>query len=141
MKRTDEQMRTEALYVIESLIKRRGLNPNVKKYFEEGKLYYSYLTASGFMGSIDRIDYDERYPEIVKDFEDKKDALVYHVIESGDFLSLLYVDRQYSHRLQGHRIFACVYNLKYPGFSESGMITVDSLHGALYRTDILYYVA
>ena len=141
MKRTDEQMRQDALHNLETLIKKRGLNPNVKKYFEEGMIYYSYLTAGGFIGSIDTIDYDARYPEIVKDFERKNDALVYHVIESGNLLSLLYVDRHYRHRLQGRRIFACVYNLDYPGFHESGSITLDSLNGALIRTDLYYCIA
>ena len=141
MTRTDEQMREEALYVLDTLIKRRGLNPKVKKYFEDGKLYYSYLTASGLIGSIDTINYDERYAKIVAEFEKKRDCLVYHAIESGDMLSLLFVDRKYSHRLNGREIFAYVHSFKCPECSEFGMIFLDSFQGALIRQDIFYTVA
>lgn len=126
-----EKMRNDAIKNIEALIKKLGLNPNVKEYFEQGKVYYSYLTASGLLGSIDTIDYDERYPEIVKDCEEKHNCLVYHAIECGDLLALLFVQRKYSNRLIGDRITAIVYNLKAPGYYEMGEIRLSSQDGAL----------
>lgn len=128
-----EQMRNDAIKNIEALIQKLGLNPKVKEYFEQGKVYYSYLTAGGFVGSIDTIDYDERYPQIVKGCEEKYNCLVYHVIESGDLLSLLFVERKFSNRLVGKRIVAHVYNLKVPEIQETGEICLSSQNGALVR--------
>lgn len=78
-----EKMMKTATENIEKLISKLGLNPNVKKYFQEGKIYYSYLTAEGWIGSVDRIEYDERYPKIVATCEKEHGCLVYHAIESG----------------------------------------------------------
>lgn len=130
-----EKMKKTAIENIEKLISKLGLNPNVKKYFEEGKVYYSYLTAGGWVGSIDTIEYDKRYPSIVAECEKEHNCLVYHVIESGGLLSLLYVNPKYKNRLIGNRIVAYVYNLNVPGMHECGEIWLDSLHGALVRTD------
>lgn len=130
-----EKMKKTATENIEKLISKLGLNPNVKKYFEEGKIYYSYLTAGGWMGSIDKIEYDKRYPQIVAECEKEHKCLVYHVIESGDLLSLLYVNPKYNNRLIGNTIVAHVYNLNVPGLHECGEIRLASLHGALVRTD------
>lgn len=94
----------------------------MKKYFEEGKLYYSYLTAGGFMGFIDTIYSDERYPKIVADCEKKFNCLVYHTIESGDTLSLLFVTHQDANQPIGKTIVAYVYNLKAPEILEGGEI-------------------
>ena len=130
-----EKIRRNAVENIEKLIDKIGLNPNVKKYFEEGKLYYSYITASGFIGSIDTTDYDERYPKIVAACEKQFNCLVYHAIESGDMLSLLYVKPRYANRLKGNTIIAYVYNLKAPERPDFGEIRLASLHGALVRID------
>lgn len=128
-------MKKIALENIEKLINKLGLNPNVKKYFEEGKVYYSYLTAGGWMGSIDDIEYDKRYPSIVAECEKKHNCLVYHAIESGDMLSLLFVTPKYANRLIGKTIVAYVYNLNAPEMPDCGEIWLTSLHGALVRTD------
>ena len=49
-----ERKKTEALERLSQLEKLYGLNPKVRKYFAEGKLYYSYITG-GVIGSIDTI--------------------------------------------------------------------------------------
>ena len=146
---TKVEIKDEAINRIKTLIEKCNLNPNVLKYFNEGKVYYSYLTAGGFMGSIDTISYDKDYEKAVKDFETKhQDYLVYHAIESitshGKLLSLLYVSRNKenweSEKLEiNNSIMSYVFNLDNPKLSEFGYITIDSFmgSGALVRTDAI----
>lgn len=149
MTTTKTEIKNEAINRINTLIEKCKLNPNVLKYFKEDKVYYSYLTASGFMGSIDTISYDKDYEQAVRDFEDKHpDCIVYHAIESitshGKLLSLLYVSSDKedweSERLDNNNnIMSYVFNLDNPKLSEFGYITIDSFmeSGALVRTDVI----
>ena len=73
------------------MIRKYDLNPNILKYFKDGRAYYSYLTAGGLIGSIDSITYDPCYEQAVYDSEEKHRYLVYNAIESGDHLSLLFL--------------------------------------------------
>lgn len=146
---TKVEIKDEAINRIKTLIEKCNLNPNVMKYFNEGKVYYSYLTAGGFMGSIDTISYDKDYEKAVKDFETKhQDYLVYHAIESitshGKLLSLLYVSRNKenweSEKLEiNNSIMSYVVNLDNPKLSEFGYIAIDGFmkSGALVRTDAI----
>lgn len=84
---------------ITTLEKIYEINPKIKKYFSEGRLYYAYITG-GFWGSIDTINYDKRYVEVVKAFEEQLSYLVYHVIERGNTISLLFVSDNYNHWLE-----------------------------------------
>lgn len=136
----NKQMK-EAMERLSALEKIYGLNPKVKQYFGEGKLYYSYITG-GFIGSIDTINYDERYASIVKAFEEQTPYLVYHVIERGHTISLLFVSDDYSHWLEerptSSGIMAQVVNMD-TYKNELGYIKVDVNQGALYRkNDIVY---
>ena len=93
---TKAEIKDEAINRINTLIEKCNLNPNVLKCLNEDKVYYSYLTAGGFIGSVDTVSYDKNYEKAVKDFETKHpNYQVYHVIESittqGKLLSLLYV--------------------------------------------------
>lgn len=137
MNKTNQNMFTEALKRLTDLEKQFGLRPNIYKYFNEGKLYYSYL-ISGIIGCIDTINYDARYAKIVEEFEEKYGYLVYHVIETGNMIALLYVgcdeeeweteelfDKQY--------LASYVYNLDNPQLSEFGDIVVSSSDGVLVR--------
>ena len=85
-----ERKKTEALERLSQLEKLYGLNPKVRKYFAEGKLYYSYITG-GVIGSIDTITYDPRYAYIAKAVQEQYGVLVYHAFEYHDTLSLLCV--------------------------------------------------
>ena len=76
------QMKTEALSRMRTLQEKFDLNPNLIRYLEDGKLYYSYRIAGWSAGCIDTIDWDERYATAVKDFEAKTGNYVYHVIET-----------------------------------------------------------
>lgn len=149
MTTTKTEIKDEAINRIKTLIERCNLNPNVLKYFNEGKAYYSYLTANGFMGSIDTISYDKNYEKAVRDFEKKHpDCLVYHAIESitthGKLLSLLYVsddkEEWQSERLESNNsIMSYVFNLDNPDLSEFGYIAIDGFmeSGALVRKDVI----
>ena len=46
------EIKNEAISRIETLIEKCNLNPKVLKYFKEGKIYYSYLTAGGFLDEV-----------------------------------------------------------------------------------------
>lgn len=133
-----KKQKEEAIGRIEVLTKKYNLNPNIKKYFEEGKVYYSYLTAGGMMGSIDTINYDNRYATFVKEFE-KNGSLVYHCIEYGDSLALLYVgidtEDWPNQRLYKDYIPAYAHNFATPELSEIGDVIVSSFgeSGALIR--------
>ena len=125
---TKVEITEEAINRIKTLIEKCNLNPNVLKYFKEGKKYYSYLTAGGFLGSIDTISYNKDYEQAVKMFEMKNpNYLVYHAIETitvdGKLLSLLYVGENKedwkSERLQSDNfIMSYVLNLDNPKLSE-----------------------
>lgn len=104
-------------------------------------MYYSYLTAGGFIGSIDTISYDKKYEKLVKEFENEYDTVVYHCIESktvfGNFLTMLYVGRD-KDEWSGERPFsdglvmANVYNLD-ESFNEIGLAKFEAYQGALVR--------
>ena len=131
-----EEKKQEALKRLEKLTEVFGLNPNIRKYFEEGRLYYSYLT--GIVGCIDTIEYDERYANCVKEFEESRNYLVYHVIETGDTIALLYVsdleeEWEVEELYSKQYISAYVYDFSNPEHSEFGDIAVTESGGALVR--------
>ena len=107
----DKKQAQEAIARINTLVRQCGLNPKIAKYSNEGKIYYSYLTAGGLMGSIDTITYDPKYAEAVRQFESLfRGSKVYHAIETktgfGTMLSLLYVSanaRASAHPRPPHR--------------------------------------
>jgi hypothetical protein len=132
----------EAIHRLCNLEKLYGLNPKVRKYFEEGKLYYSYITGGGYIGSIDTIYYDQRYAEIVNDFEELTGCLVYHVIERKNTIALLYVSNDSSdwvaERPQKEGLLAQVFDVD-TYENERGFIKVDIMQGALYRINGIVY--
>lgn len=133
-----EMQKKEAIKRLELLEKEfeGQLNPDILKYFKEGKPYYSYLTVDGTTGSIDAVDSDPGYAELVSEFEKQHEALVFHVILSGTKLSMLYVgsyedEWDFQRKVSGGVIFAYVYNMVYPELSEFGSIQVGVRNGAL----------
>lgn len=138
MKISREEMKEEALKRIEELSEVFELNPKIYNYFKEDKLYYSYATALGVMGSIDTIHYDDRYAKVAAEFEKKYNCFVYHAIEFGNSLALLYVgdnqdDWDAEHLFDKLYLMSYVYNFNNPELSEFGDIVVDCLDGALVR--------
>lgn len=132
-----EEKKQEAIRRLEKLTQKLSLNPHILEYFKDDKLYYSYLEAGGFLGSIDTINYNNKYKEVVSNFEAKHGYLVYHVIETGNTIALLYVsdekDEWEYEQLQNDTIMAYVFNFDMPEWSEPGDITLSSLQGALIR--------
>lgn len=136
-----EEMKSEALERIKFWIEKFGLNPNIYDYFKAGRLYYSYLTAGGLLGSIDTISYDKKYERLVKEFENEYDTVVYHCIESktvfGNSLTMLYVGRD-KDEWSAERtssdgfVMANVYNLD-ESFNEIGLVKFETYQGALVR--------
>ena len=128
----------ERLTMLENIY---GINPKIKEYFSKGKLYYSYITG-GFLGSIDTINYDKRYANVVKTFEEQTSYLVYHVIERGNTISLLFVSDDYNHWLEerptSSGVMAQVINMD-TYENELGFIRVDINQGALYRSNDTVY--
>ena len=148
---TKEQMKQEAIARIKELTSKYNLNPNILKYFKQGKVYYSYLTCMGFMGSIDTVSYDERYEAVVKKFEEKTGFIVYHAVESKilgevdgevfeyEMLSLLFVSNKEEYwegeRLYKNYIRTNTVNFSNTACSEYGDIEVMRFgeSGALIR--------
>lgn len=141
--------KTEATARLETLVTVFSLNPNLIKYWTEGKLYYSYITG-GLLASIDTITYDPNYQELVNQYEKRTGNLVYHVIESGRLLNLLYVSRPQKNITEDEQreiwdmelmnqtfswVAAYVINLDNPSLSEHGDIFLDSYQGVLIRTN------
>lgn len=128
----------ERLTMLENIYE---INPKIKEYFSKGKLYYSYITG-GFWGSIDTINYDKRYANVVKTFEEQTSYLVYHVIERGNTISLLFVSDDYNHWLEerptSSGVMAQVINMD-TYENELGFIRVDINQGALYRSNDTVY--
>lgn len=118
----------EANARIDLLTKKFNLNPHIKAYFNQGRVYYSYITAL-ILGQIDTIEYDARYAQVVKEFEERTHSLVYHAIETRDTLALLYVSNNPEdwpmERLENNCIAAYVHNFAHPECSEVGDIFVE----------------
>lgn len=133
-----EEQRKEALARIDTLTKTFNLNPRIKTYFNNGRVYYSYITAL-IWGQIDTIEYDARYVQAVREFEERTHSLVYHAIETGDSLALLYVGNDPANwpieRLQGDCIGAYIHNFAYPECSEDGDIFI----GGYFQPELMNY--
>lgn len=137
-------LQREALDRLYQLEKMYGLNPNVARYFAENRLYYSYLTGGGYVGSIDMITYDARYEKIARSFEEQTAALVYHAIEYENTLSLLFVSPDISdwqnERPSNCGVRALVVDLS-SYKNELGYIELDGFDGALLRRNSKVYAA
>lgn len=135
-----EKQKEEALKRMEDLQQRLQLNPKLLEYLRDGKVYYSYITGNGMVGSIDTIAYHPEYEKFVAAFEQDKNAFVYHAIESVNvfnhktfhFLSLLFVSKYQEdwcmEGLDGGYIMALVINLETMEY-EIGDIVIDSFRG------------
>lgn len=86
-----EKQQKLAAQCIKELTERYRLNPNLLKYFLEGKVYYTEEIIPYCVASMDNITYDQKYVDIVREFEEKSGALVYHAILKGSFFCMLYI--------------------------------------------------
>ncbi len=135
-----KKQKAEALYRMRQLTEAFDLNPNLVKYLEEGRVYYSYITGGGMFACVDTITYDPSYVEVIKNFQEESGGYVYHAIETntkyGKMLTLLFVtpyeDNWKMERLTENYIYAYVYNFS-DADGERGDVFLSSDNGALVR--------
>ena len=139
---SNQEMYLKAVSCLKDLEAQRGISPKIRAYFQQGKLYYSYLTGGGFLTCIDTIAYNPAYEACVRRFQQQYDALVYHVIESvipgtGTILDLLYIGREdpgeeYAYLFEGRYVSCYEVNLD-TGAADFSDIPVESVNGILIR--------
>lgn len=132
----------------EEAIKRMRLlqiMPQVIKDFEKNdRVYYSERLGAMFPATLYWLDNHQEYVDLVKEFEKKYKALVYHAqlthMEFGDCLSLFYVskdDNQWSRDkkdILNGELYSYVANLQCDYDSEFGYIGVSPAMGGVVRT-------
>ena len=155
MKNFKDRQIAEGLYRMEEICKKFDLNPNIIKYLKQGKIYYSYITASGMIGSIDNIEYDPKYVELIKKFESNWGGYVYHAIESAlplnnrlyHFFTLLYVSNERGEdewkyeRLVDDYITSYVINLDNQDLSEAGDVFLGGFRGPANDYNVLVRIS
>ena len=130
---TLEEQKKECL----TRLKLSGLCNEVITDFKNGQLY-----KTEQLGILYYINDKEK--AVVKDFEEKNNAMVYHILHSntefGELLALLYVSK-YKEEWQMDRedlrdniALSYVYNVDCPDFSEFGSIGFAQRFGGLVRT-------
>ena len=141
METMKEKQKQEALKRMQML----HLMPNVIKDFKNNnKVYYSEYQNRMFNAVLYWLSNEQKYIDIVKEFEQKYNCLVYHCqlshMEFGDCLSLLYVSEDEEEWETDNRLlregYPLVYvaNLDEPHYSEFGSIGVRSSMGGVVRT-------
>ena len=119
--------------------------PQVIKDFEKNqRVYYSERQNSFFLATLYWLDNHKEYVDLVKEFEKKHKALVYHAqlthLEYGDNLALFYVSSEEEEWSQDKedilngQLFSRVLNLQCDYDSDFGYIGVKSAMGGVVRT-------
>ena len=86
-----QAQKAEAIRRIMYLTEKYDLNPNLLKYYKEGKIYYTESIIPGLWASMDNITYDHKYVELVQRLERIYNVHVYHCILTGPLFDMLYV--------------------------------------------------
>ncbi len=145
MKATKEQQKQEAIRRLK-MPQEKGMHENVLADFKEGKVNVSERVRLGRNAPACGILYwldEQPYAPIVRSFEQKYDALVYHATmeqtSMGAMLDLFYIesdDEEWDEDdadLEDGYAFAYVANLDNPSFSEFGSIAFAVSGGGLVR--------
>lgn len=138
---TKEKQKQEAIKRMKAL----KLMKNVIDDFDKkGKVYYSERQNKIFDGILYWLDNEQKYVDLVKDFEQKFNAVVYHCqlthTAFGDLLSMLYVSSHENEwesdfaMLKEGETYANVVNLTDGDMSEIGMIGIAPRNGGVART-------
>ena len=133
---TREYQEKLAVMCIKELTAKYELNPNLLKYFLEGKVYYSEEIVPYCIASMDNITYDQKYVDIVREFEMQSGALVYHAVLKGQFFCMLYIGTAKDIWLSSfpveddHIIMAAIYNIDTRKISV-GYIALSAVGGTL----------
>lgn len=128
-----EQKREEAIKRLQAL----GVMKNVVNDFKEGVVNVS--ENGGFLYWV-----NDEQKKIIQEFEEKNNAVVYHIIHGqtniGELLNILYVSDWHEEwemdrdDLRNGQALAYVKNLTMPDCSEFGSIGVAESIGGLVRT-------
>lgn len=146
-----DEMKEEALKRIGKLC----LHKDVRRRFDSAidsvdGLYYSERTQLG--GILYWLENEPEWEKKVREIERDLDIMVYHITheytEFGELLTMLYVSPyeeewefdnaciDYPALNDGtKRVYAYVYNMTYPLFSEFGVIGIKEVAGGLIRTE------
>ena len=134
--------KTEALNRLRILQMKYELLENVITEFEkEDTVYYSEYQNKAFPAVLYWVTNEEKYVKIIKEVEEQKNILVYHVIltptVNGTYLSLLYVSK-YQEEWQTDRNdltegypIAYGINLADPQMAEFGGIQISGAMGGI----------
>lgn len=137
---TREEQKQEAIKRMKIL----KMLPSVIEDFETKDIvFYSETFSKDFQGILYWVSNKEEFVEVIKDFETKYKALVYHAIlghyEFGTCLSLLYVSNDEDEWTADHNdlseniAYAYVHNFDVPEFSEFGTIGLKPVNGGIVR--------
>lgn len=136
-----EKQKQEALKRMQML---QLMNEVRKDFKESGRVYYSERQNSLFNAVLYWLDNEPQFVKIIKEFEKKHNALVYHCqlshLEFGSCLSLLYVSAEEEEWAQDNEWLAEGYPLAYvvnldnESYSEFGSIGVRPSMGGIVRT-------
>ena len=141
MKTLRQKQKEEALKRM-SILK---IMKEVREDFEKNdRVYYSERQSAIFNATLYWLDNNADYVQIVKDFEKKHNALVYHCqlthLTYGDNLSILYVSKHENEwekdkeLLRSGETFAYVKNLEDDFCSDMGYIGIKPSMGGVLRT-------
>lgn len=119
--------------------------PQVIKDFEKNdRVYYSERQNSIFLATLYWLDNHKEYVDLVKAFEEKHKALVYHAqlthLTYGDNLALFYVSQNEDEWSQDKKdiikgqVYSRVLNLQCEYDSDFGYIGVKPVMGGVVRT-------
>lgn len=136
-----EQQKTEALERMKMLHIMGNVCNALRK---SNRIFYSERQGAIFDGILYYLDSNKQFLEIVKNFEEQNNALVYHCqlchTSIGDMLTLLFVScdpndwKTDKDMLERGEAIAFVYNLSDPYLSELGLVGVAPRNGGITRT-------
>ena len=137
---TREKQKQEAIKRMKIL----KMLPSVIEEFETKDIvFYSESLSKDFQGILYWVSNKEEFVQVIKDFEEKYEALVYHAIlghyDFGTCLSLLFVSNDksewitYRNVLKENLDYAYVHNFDVPEFSEFGTIGLKPVNGGIVR--------
>ena len=130
----------EAVKRLNTLHEKYGINEDIIKNFEDGKLSISTDDSNTIEVSI--LPEDSHLMDLVHKFEKKTNSVVYHVVNTSDVLfSLLFVSRNKEdwpeERPDGDFVFAAVYDLSGQfmpeGYWEAGDCVFEGADGGMRR--------
>lgn len=96
---TKEQQRQEAIIRLR-LLEEKGLMPQVRKEFEQGRLNYSErltIPGLGTNGILYWLDENPELERVVREFEERTGSMAYHIthefFEFGEILDIFHVSK------------------------------------------------